>query len=476
MLDRPLVFLDLETTGATATHDRITEIGLIEVDNGRYTGEWSTLVNPQMRIPPFIESLTGISNGMVALAPTFDEIAVELKARLDGKLLIAHNARFDYGFLKNEFGRLDIRYASDLLCTVKLSRKLFPGHARHNLDSLMERHGVNCEARHRALGDARVLWDLLQIWRADVGDDALAAAAAAQLNKQSLPPHLADFSLDDIPAAPGVYLFYGENDLPIYIGKSVNLRSRVQSHFSGDHRLSKDMNIVQQIRRVEWRQTAGELGALLEESRLVKDLLPTLNRQLRRNNELHAYQWEPETGGAPALVRAADIDFGAGTAVYGVFRSRRAAVDALRGLAQAFELCPITIGLEKGRGPCFAYQLQRCRGVCVGKEAPAQHDLRLIEALAELKLQSWPFSGRIGVRERSGDAQRAARARPLVLSRHGQQRRGTGRARRAPCVRSRHLQDTQALSRRPPQRRGDCAARGVNCALARIAAAEKESA
>ncbi len=402
VFDRPLVFLDLETTGATATHDRITEIGLIEVENGEYAGEWSTLINPQARIPPFIESLTGISNEMVAGAPTFEDVAAGLKARLDGKLLIAHNARFDYGFLKNEFARLDMRYSSDLLCTVKLSRKLYPGHTKHNLDTLMERHAVNCEARHRALGDARVLWDLLQIWRAEAGDDALNAAVAAQLKKPSLPAHLQDFLIEDVPAAPGVYLFYGENDLPIYIGKSVNLRSRVQAHFSGDHRLSKDMNITQQIRRVEWKQTAGELGALLEEARLVKDMLPTLNRQLRRNNDLHAWQWDAEVGGAPVLAHAADIDFSAGGAVYGVFRSKRAAVDALRGLAQVHELCPIAIGLEKGKGPCFAYQLQRCRGVCVGAEPPAQHELRLIEALAELKLQSWPFAGRIGIRESNG--------------------------------------------------------------------------
>ena len=122
MLDHPLVFLDLETTGATASFNRITEIGLIEVERGRFVGEWSTLVNPETRIPPFIENLTGISNDMVALAPSFAEIARELKRRLDGKLLVAHNARFDYGFLKSEFRRLDIKYSSDVVCTVKLSR------------------------------------------------------------------------------------------------------------------------------------------------------------------------------------------------------------------------------------------------------------------------------------------------------------------------------------------------------------------
>jgi DNA polymerase III subunit epsilon len=180
MLERSLVFLDLETTGAAASSDRITEIGLIEVEHGRLIGEWSTLINPQMRIPPFIEALTGISDDMVALAPTFADVAPELKARLAGKLLVAHNARFDYGFLKQEFLRLDMKYASDVVCTVKLSRKLFPGHSRHNLDTLMERHGVKCGARHRALGDARVLWELAQIWRDELGPDALTTAAAAQ--------------------------------------------------------------------------------------------------------------------------------------------------------------------------------------------------------------------------------------------------------------------------------------------------------
>ena len=126
MFNRSLVFLDLETTGATASVDRITEIGLIEVERGRFGGEWSTLVNPETRIPPFIETLTGISNDMVALAPTFAKVACELKARLDGRLLIAHNARFDYGFLRQEFLRLGIKFHCDVVCTVKLSRKLFP--------------------------------------------------------------------------------------------------------------------------------------------------------------------------------------------------------------------------------------------------------------------------------------------------------------------------------------------------------------
>ncbi len=403
MFDRSLVFLDLETTGATASVDRITEIGLIEVERGRFGGEWSTLVNPETRIPPFIETLTGISNDMVALAPTFAEVACELKARLDGKLLIAHNARFDYGFLRQEFQRLGVKFHSDVVCTVKLSRKLFPGHARHNLDSLMERYGVTCSARHRALGDARVLWELTQKWLAEVGPDTLAAAAAAQIKAPTLPPGLSELVLDEIPETPGAYLFYDENDMPLYIGKSVNLRSRVRAHFSDGRRRSKDMRIVQQVKRIDWKETAGELGALLEEARLVKQLLPTLNRQLRRDHDLCAFTWDPVAGTAPQLKSAADIGFVDTANVYGVFRSKRAALDTLRNLARAFELCLIATGLETDRGPCFAHQIGRCHGVCAGKEPRARHDLRLMDALSGLKLQTWPFKGRIGVRETSGE-------------------------------------------------------------------------
>ena len=403
MLDRPLVFLDLETTGATASFDRITEIGLIEVEHGEYVREWSTLVNPRMRIPPFIESLTGISDDMVALAPTFAEVAQELKSRIHGKVLIAHNARFDYGFLKAEFGRLDIKYSPDILCTVKLSRKLYPGHARHNLDSLMERHAIACEARHRALGDARVLWDLVRKWRDEFGADAIDAAARAQLKSSALPPGLSKLVLDDLPEAPGVYIFYGEHDVPIYIGKSTNLRSRVLAHFASDVKAPKDTALAREVKRIDWQETAGELGALLEEARLVKKLLPATSRQLRRNRDLCAYTWQPAEYSAPRLASAADIDFSNAGDVYGVFRSKRAALDALRKLANAFELCNIRIGLEAGAGSCTAHGIERCRGVCAGKESPAQHDLRLMEALCELKLQAWPFKGRIGVREAGAD-------------------------------------------------------------------------
>ena len=405
MLDQPLVFLDLETTGINAVHDRITEVGLIEVGRGGRATEWSTLVNPGVRIPPAIQSITGITDDMVALAPAFSEIAPSLLARLEGKLLVAHNARFDYGFLRNEFRRAGHRYASRVLCTVKLSRKLYPGEARHNLDALMARHGIACESRHRALGDARAIWLLMNHWRREFDPEWISAKVESLVKAPAVPAGLPEGALDAIPEAPGVYLFFGEHDVVLYVGKSINLRSRVMAHFSGDHRDSRDMKIAQQVKRVDWVETPGELGALIEEARLVKSLAPVYNRRLRRPAELCAWHWRAEDpGAAPRLVTARELEQAGFDDLHGLFRSRAAAIEALREIAAAHQLCSIVLGVEKGKGPCFAHQIKRCRGACVGKESPMAHGLRLGAALAQLKMRPWPFKGRIGVRENNAGA------------------------------------------------------------------------
>ncbi len=409
MLDQHLVFVDLETTGATATHDRITEIGIIEVHHGQVISEWSTLVNPQMSIPPAIQALTGINNRMVADAPLFEDIQQDVLQRLEGKLFVAHNARFDYGFLKNEFSRCGITFTARVLCTVKLSRKLYPEHPRHNLDTLLERHGLNCEARHRALGDAKVLWLLAQKWTAERGADAVRAAVEKLVKTQTVPAGLPDLVFDNIPQAPGVYFFYGDNDVMLYVGKSINMRSRVMAHFSGDHRVNKDMQIARQIKRIDWRQTAGELGALLLEAQLVKQLSPVHNRQLRRNSQLCAWHWRHsdesgDIGSAPQLVTAGDIDPARFGELYGLFRSRPTAIEALREIAATHGLCNILLSLEKRDGACFAHQIKRCRGACIGLESPAQHAMRLKEALGSLRTLPWPFQGRIGIREVTPDS------------------------------------------------------------------------
>ncbi|TAK98527.1 MAG: ethanolamine utilization protein, partial [Aquabacterium sp.] len=223
---QPMVFVDLETTGSTGTVDRITEIGIVELNEEGEVREWSSLVNPQTSIPSFIQSLTGITHDMVADAPTFAELADEVLSRLHGRLFVAHNARFDYGFLKNEFKRLDLDFKAPVLCTVKLSRKLFPQYSKHNLDALVERHQLHMPARHRALADADVLRQFWQVLQSQMPADQLDAAVGELTGRSSWPVQLDPAVLAELPERHGVYLFFGDNELPLYIGKANNIRQR----------------------------------------------------------------------------------------------------------------------------------------------------------------------------------------------------------------------------------------------------------
>lgn len=397
-----LAFVDLETTGTTATADRITEIGIVEVDEHDGVSEWSSLVNPEIRIPDFIAALTGISNDMVADAPTFEELADEIHARLEGRLFIAHNARFDHGFLKNAFKRTGHVFRPSVLCTVKLSRKLYTGFSRHNLDSLVERHRLTVTERHRALGDARLIWQFWQKVQQEFPTEQLEAVVKKLTARPALPSHLDATAIDKLPTTHGVYFFYGENDLPLYIGKANDLRRRVLSHFSGDHLTSKELTLSQQVKRIDWMETGGELGALLQEAALIKQLSPVYNAQLRKKEE--TCSWQLIRAGHVARLRLAysdDLFYGHENNLYGLFAGKREAGDALRALADEHKLCPALLGLEKHRPgkPCFSSQVRKCLGACCGNESIADHADRLAHALSALQLKEWPYPGAIGIRE-----------------------------------------------------------------------------
>ncbi len=393
---QPLAFVDLETTGATANRDRITEIGVIEVDD-RGVREWSTLVNPETTIPVFIQLMTGITDEMVQDAPTFAEVAKETLERLQGRLFIAHNARFDYGFLKTAFRHAGYEFRPTVLCTVKLSRKLFPEHSKHNLDALIERHRLKANGRHRALADAQLIHQFWQQVEASQPPARFASILKELTARPSLPSHLDPRIIDALPDGPGVYLFYGENALPLYVGKAKDIRKRVLSHFAGDHSSAKEMSLSQQVRRIDWIDTGGEIGALLKEAALIKKMQPTLNRQLRRNNDLCAISLNVHELGhvTPAIIHARELDFGQQSNVFGLFKSAKEATAVLAALAVEYGLCHAVLELEKVKNgkPCFAHQVKKCKGACVGAESLAAHSARLIHGLSKLRLKSWPFTG-----------------------------------------------------------------------------------
>jgi len=397
MLAGRLAFLDVETTGADPRADRITELGLILVDDGIVVEEWSTLIDPGREIPHGIQTLTGITNEMVASAPVFAEVSLDLAARLDGRAVVAHNARFDYAFLRHEFRRAGMPFEARILCTLRLSKGLFPQHRQHNLDALIERFGLTCSARHRALPDARVLVDLAHAWSAQVPQPALLEACEAVALRPHLPAGLDAPMLEDLPDAPGVYVLYDPQGAALFAGRATNLRTQVLAHWSERGTRARELRAALHAGSLEWFTTAGTLGTALRQLRLVEDLAPRHNRPPRARHEAWAIHWDPAEGTVSVVdLQAAEAPE---TDLFGPFRSRGDALAALRGLSREHQLCPQVLGLESGSGACSAHALQQCRGVCAGQEKRPAHTLRLAQALARLRLPAWPFSGPIAIVE-----------------------------------------------------------------------------
>ena len=326
-----LVFVDLETTGANFVNDRIIEIGLVEVDR-EGVREWSALVNPERPVSPFITELTGIDTAMVESAPVFAQRAAEILARLRGRLFVAHNARFDYGFLRHEFKRAGIDFRATNLCTVKLSRALFPGHRRHNLDTLVARHGVVAGERHRALGDARVLWELWQRWHALLPAEAIRDAVQRITGHPKLPPQIDPALLDDLPEAPGAFAVFDKDGALLLAKRAANLRRQVFAYFS---------SVRREAWRVEWREAAGELGARLRELEFSAPRRPPSEETCSWHLVRHG-----EGDYRPVLAFARELDFARAEDLFGLYPGPKEAVRALSNLVEAHRLCRRLCGLD----------------------------------------------------------------------------------------------------------------------------------
>lgn len=401
MLPADIAFVDVETTGVSFHTSRVIDIGIVRVHDGTVTQTFSSLVNPDAYISPEITAMTGISQQDVDGAPSFRKICDEVESLLDGCVFVAHNVRFDYGFLKSEFRHLGQSFQAKHFCTAKLSRLLYPTHKRHNLDSVIERCHLLCQNRHRALPDAQALWDFYQYIQNTFPANTVEAAVARALKAPSVPLKISQDVLQTLPESAGVYFFYGANDLPLYIGKSISIRDRVRSHFSQSHTSSFEWKISQQVERIETIQTAGELGALLTEAGLIKQHQPLYNRKLRNAHQLVMLKKHSDDRGywrinLETWEHAPPKEL---TDCIGAFRSKRQATNFLREIAQDHGLCDRLLGLEKTSGACFGYQLERCRGACVGKEQPILYNTRLLSAVQSQMINPWPFPSPILLHE-----------------------------------------------------------------------------
>lgn len=280
-----------------------------------------------------------------------------------------------------------------------MSRRLAPQERQHNLKTLLSRYGITPVRHHRAGDDVEALWSLWQAWQAEHSVEVWQNLLDEERRHRTLPAHLDSAQLEALPSSPGVYLFYGHNRLPLYVGKSINLRSRVMGHFQRDHQDDKEMRLAQQVQHIEWEETAGDLGAQLREAQLVKTLMPIMNRQLRRQGKLTTWQW-PEGASRPELLSGNALSQPQHGRLFGLFRNAREAKSALRAIVEEQQLCPRVLGLETGKGRCFANQLGKCRGACNGQEALTDHTQRAQAALQQLQVDAWPWPSSIVIEER----------------------------------------------------------------------------
>jgi len=363
--------IDIETTGGSAVHERMTEIAIYVHDGTRITSEFSSLINPEKKIPPFVSRLTGISDEMVATAPRFYEIAREIVEMTRDCIFVAHNAIFDYGFIRHEFQRLGYKYARPTLCTVKLARKLLPGFPSYSLGNLCDTLNIGIENRHRAAGDAlatvKVFEKLLE------ADPTLNGVIPKVLN-----PALDKAVFARLPHTPGVYYFYDEHGKIIYIGKSKDIRTRVLSHFS-NQQTPKTLEMCNRITDISFEETGSELIALLMESDEIKKHLPLFNRLQRRT--LYKYGLFTYTNQAGYHCLQASRLTVAGNPLT-VFQSFDEANEAMYNLVSKYSLCQKLCGLYQSQAACFHHSIGQCRGACIGKESPEAYNLRVEAAMS----------------------------------------------------------------------------------------------
>ncbi len=372
--------IDIETTGLSPAREKITEIALFLHDGQQVVEEYSTLINPEKKISYRITQLTGINNQMVAGAPKFYEVAKKIVELTEGTVLVGHNVRFDYGFLRQEFLRLGFDFQRETLDTVRWSRKLIPGMPSYSLGKLCPRLGINNHARHRAAGDALATVKLFELLLSL--DPEMAGTrqkpVARELNRSLT---------ENLPRKTGVYYFYDKEGELIYVGKSVNIRERVLSHLN-NHLDKKELELKNRLLEVRYKVTGSELVALLLESAEIKKHQPLFNRAQRRtyfNYGLYSFY---DDNGYLNLKLGRILDGVTPLYTYGSLYEGK---EHLTQLCEKFGLCHKLTGLSYGKGSCFEFRIHRCRGACIGEEPAVVYNQRVKKAIANYHFEQQDF-------------------------------------------------------------------------------------
>lgn len=379
--------IDLETTGSHRSNNRITEIALFIFDGEKVIDSFQSLIDPECRIPPFIQNLTGINDEMVQGKPKFYEIAEKVHSMTKDCVFVAHNVSFDYGVLRKEYSSLGFDYKRRKLCTVRLARKAFPGQAKYSLGNICSYLGIEIEARHRAYGDAEATVKLFQEILAKDDGKIIPEALHHRSKEGSLPPALDAETFDNLPNSTGVYHFKDSKGKVVYVGKALDIKSRVMSHFYNQE--SKDRKMHKVIADVSYEECGSELLALLKESAQIKKLYPLYNSAQKRRMDAWCIFTYTDRQGIRHLsyaqkrqVKRPLIRF------YSVTQCR----DFLETLQETFELCPRYLQLQGVKGECFHYRLEKCAGVCCGEEDVLDYNERVDQAIESMGAISGSFA------------------------------------------------------------------------------------
>ncbi len=378
--------IDIETTGGKPIRDKITEIAIVLHDGEQIIEKFETLLNPETYIPYGITQLTGITQEMVQGAPRFYEVAKEIVQLTEGAIFVAHNVRFDYGFIREEFQRLGFSYSRKQLCTVRLSRQAFPGLHSYSLENLIRHFCIQTEARHRAMADALATTDLFErILRQQDSISKITQMVNLGIKESRLPQSFDIEKVHALPEVCGVYYFHDNKGNVLYVGKSINIRKRVAEHFA-DH-TEKAKVLQQHVHDITFEITGSELVAMLLESHEIKRLLPPVNKAQRVRKFPYAiHTWTDEQGYMHFDTTHVTAKTQKQFKIVSQYPKLVNARNHLAAITEKLELCPRLTHLQSGKGTCFHYHLKQCHGACCGKEDADTYNERARQALERLSM------------------------------------------------------------------------------------------
>jgi DNA polymerase III subunit epsilon len=379
--------IDIETTGLSPVTEKITEIAVLIWDGEKIIDEFSSLINPERGVSPFITRLTGITNEMLSQAPKFYEIARTLVELTENCSFVAHNAQFDYAFIREEFRNLGYNFIRSRICTVKLSRKLMPGLKKYGLSNLCRELGIQNHDPHRARSDAHATLALFQHLIKLEGGHMGGILGLNRSIFSDLHPNMSPERIAAIPEICGVYYFFDQNDQVIYIGKSINIRQRIIQHL-GTQKSKKASEMRLRIAAIDYEICGSELAALILESYEIKKHKPLYNRtQLRTFFRYGLFLRTNENGYSCLSLEK----IRPGARVVSSFVTKKEGREFLARLCKDYALCQKLCGLYESTGPCFQYQVRQCLGACVNEEDVYSYNQRLEKALEKLKFPDSSF-------------------------------------------------------------------------------------